>query len=102
MEVKHCGNLLSPVRERVIKATSDETCRGVIELLTQEYYCADTRCRKRLFYKKEIYATGQSEWARVRPHQQAVFVKRLRMAKESDWVWGFSPITYGKIKVTVE
>lgn len=102
MEVKHCGDILLPVRERVIKATPDEAARGVVDLSTREYYCTDGRCRKRLFYKKENYATGHSEWARVRPHQKAAFMKRLRMAKESDWVWGFSPITYGKIKVTVE
>lgn len=102
MEVKHCGDILLPSRERLLKATSDEAARGVIELHVREYFCTDGRCKKRLFYKREIFSTGEGEWARVRPHHQASIVKRLRLAKHSDWVWGHSPITYGKIKVAVE
>lgn len=87
MEVKHCGNVLQPYT-RTIKPTVDEMARGVIELDTFEFQCRDKSCLKRLFYKQEVFATGYGEWARIRPHQRASFLKRLRLAKHSDSVQG--------------
>ena len=95
MIIKHCGNILSP-KERELKPTPLEEAHGIERVTVREYYCQGNACRKRLFY----WDKGQG-FARVRQHERSGLLRRLRLPRESDWVWGFDPETYAKKKVMV-
>lgn len=98
MIINHCGKALDVFNERQIQPTPEETKRGVKNLVARIYWCQG--CRKKLYTKKELFATGESEWHRVKKNI-ATFVRRLKQSKESDWVWGCAKEYFNKIKVTV-
>lgn len=100
MQVKHHGHLLSP-QTRSLKPTPQEQARGVESVTSFEYWCPEASCRKRLFYRQDVTSAGPQEMRRIRSHERAAFVARLRRAKDSDWVWGFHPETFAKVKRTV-
>lgn len=100
MIVNHCGYELDVFEERMqIQPTPDEAKRGVKSLVARIYWCRD--CRKKLYLKKELFATGETEWVRVKKNIGA-FVRRLKRGKESDWVWGWRKVNFTKTKVLAE
>jgi hypothetical protein len=99
--IKHCGKILASPQERLLKPTPSEILLGIQEVKAQEYWCSSPSCRKRLLYRQDVYQDRVTEWARIRPHQSAAFIARLRLAKESDWVWSYHPETFAKVKRTV-
>lgn len=100
MIINHCGYELDVFEERVeIQPTPDEAKRGVKSLVARIYWCQG--CRKRLYSKKELFATGETDWMRVKKNI-GTFVRRLKRGNESDWVWGCAKEYFNQIKVTVK
>lgn len=64
--------------------------------------CTGERCGKRYLFTRNHYPGG---WGPVHQPRDASVIaayrRRLREAKNSDWVWGWHKVHFGKIKVGV-
>ena len=100
--MQHCDRKMV-VCQRGIKPTVAELQRGVQWVDTCVYWCANRECpgKYKIYYKRELFENGYTDWQRVKRSISA-FVSRLRLAKDSDWVWGYHPETFAKVKRTVQ
>ena len=97
---QHCGCDMH-VDERHIAPTIDESTRGVKSLRVLVCWCQVAKCRQRKYYAQELYEIGHSALSPVKKNI-AVLTRRLKQAKESDWVWGYDRETYAKVKRPVK
>jgi hypothetical protein len=94
--IKHCGN---PIEASVVKdllPTEDETLRGIVNVTGRVYYCRT--CAKRVYHRVDQFKTGEDKLSRVRPGFIGAFSRRLKQAHECQWVWGYHPVLFTKVK----
>lgn len=100
MRVTHHGDVLVASIDREIKPTEEESAQGIVNVRALVYNCKHSECRKRFYYRQDIYEIGRGPVRKVKENVGA-FAARLKLASESDWVWGFDKITFQKRKVWV-
>ena len=93
---------------RTIKPTHEEERDGALSVQVVFGWCGATDpatgepCRKRFIYSRYEYSGG---WGPVHRHRDgkviAAMLRRLKEAKESDWVLGSCPESYMLKKVLV-
>lgn len=90
--------------------TSEEKADGVLELQIALGWCSaqtgmadnGNRCRKDFVFTRHRYAGGWGPPHRVQDSKaKAQYRKRCALARESDWVWGYDPVTFQKVKRAV-
>ena len=100
----HHGQPLLLTEERLLKPTIKEMTEGVNELGVTLGWCQKKGCCQRFLYVRNRYKGGWGPLSRIRGNELiSIMVRRLKMAKESDWVWGSArDETYRKMKVKVQ
>lgn len=104
----HCGNPIAAEGERELDPTDDEARQGISRVGVTLARCRQSRhasgepCRVRWVFTRHRYSGGWGPVHRVRDSAQiAGYIQRLKIARESDWVWGWHEETYAKTKRTV-
>lgn len=89
-------------KERIIAPSADDICETIDAVGITTGYCGHPECRVRVYYRRNLYAGGWGPVSRVRLSEKlADLRRRLKLARESDWVWGHHPETGTKVKVMV-
>ena len=94
---QHCGADMV-VHQRDITPIPNEVTRGVQTLRVFVCWCQASDCRRRQVYTQEFFPLGIGIVTRTKKQDEGRLVKRLQQGKESDWVWGYHPETYTKVK----
>jgi hypothetical protein len=99
MQYHHCGIPLDVGVFRDLKPTAIEEAKGVIALRAETRWCKKPDCRRKFYFTQEIYEKRTTELKKLKkPRHISAITKRLKTAKESDWVWSWHPETFQKVK----
>jgi hypothetical protein len=95
---KHHGIPVSVGNARTLQPTKEEESQGILAVEVAPVWCVHPQCRKRRLYYRFHFLGGVTPVNKAKPGQVAELLTRLKLAKESDWVWGCDTETSIKIK----
>lgn len=103
MRFFHHGLPLVLDDERIILPTPTEAADGIEALSIIVGWCQHPDCGKRFVYMRYKVDGSYGLFRRLKSGDSIkTIISRLKMAKESDWVWGHSNDGHGrKVKVPV-
>lgn len=106
---RHCGQPLLLDLSRLIPPTAQEAEQGITAIRIEIRQCKQFNavkqclCRKKHYFRQVEYSNGyvdELEYLKPKLYNSEIqdYRRRIMLAPDSDWVWGFDNITFQKVK----